>query len=160
MKSLSLAFLLLLPMVSLADWTFDFSRRAKDLKDYQRSMPIATEKESSLFESIFEPAAPLQEIVIMNTDKGFVPATLRVRAGLRYRVHIVNINESEKNISFVMDSFSEHHSTYFGKIKTFVIQPKKQGVYSFQCPETSAQGRLVVVPRASASQARVPASRE
>lgn len=93
----------------------------------------------------------------MNTDKGFVPATVRVKSGMNYRVHVVNINEDNKNISFVMDAFSEHHATYFGSLKTFNIRPKQQGVFTFQCPETSAQGKLVVYPAVNLN--RLPASR-
>lgn len=141
-----------------SEWTFDFSRRSKDIKDYQQMLPEKAVKEKTIFQSVFEPSVPLQEVVIMNTERGFVPSTLNVKAGRRYKVHVVNINEDDKNISFVMDAFSEHHATYFGKVKTFTIEPKKQGVYSFQCPETSAQGRLVVFPGKSVS--RLPASKE
>jgi hypothetical protein len=56
----------------------------------------------------------------------------------------VNVNEKEKNVSFILDGFSEHHATYYGKIKSFRLEPKKEGVYSFQSPETSAEGKLVV----------------
>ena len=42
------------------------------------------------------------------------------------------------NVSFVLDSFSEYHATFYGKIKSFVIRPVKEGVYKFVSPETSA----------------------
>ena len=49
-----------------------------------------------------------------------------------------------------------HHATYYGKIKTFMLEPKKEGAYSFESPETSAEGKLVVFnPQASF---RAPAS--
>jgi len=52
----------------------------------------------------------------------------------------------EKNTSFLMDSFTEAHNTMFGNLKTFIIEPKVEGVFSYQCPETGIQGKLVVVP--------------
>lgn len=141
-----------------AEWTFDFSRRTnKVLEVAPMPVPKNVVNEASIFESAFEPSAPVQELVIMNTDKGFVPATVRVKSGMNYRVHVVNINEDNKNISFVMDAFSEHHATYFGSLKTFNIRPKQQGVFTFQCPETSAQGKLVVYPAVNLN--RLPASR-
>lgn len=160
MKALLFIFITVFTFQAHSEWSFDFSRRSKDIKDYHQMMPKETVKEKTLVESIFEPSVPLQEVVIMNTERGFVPATINVKSGMRYKVHVVNINEGDKNISFVMDAFSEHHATYFGKVKTFTIEPKKHGVYSFQCPETSAQGRLVVFPAHRANPMRLPASRE
>ena len=49
---------------------------------------------------------PTQEIVILNTEKGFVPASVRVKKGVAYKIHVVNLNMKEKNVSFLMDSFS------------------------------------------------------
>ena len=91
-----------------------------------------------------EVSAPMQELVILNTDKGFVPATVRLRKGTKYVVHVVNVNEKEKNVSFVLDGFAQHQSTYYGKVTEFTIDPKTEGVYSFQCPETALEGRMVV----------------
>ncbi|MDX9731681.1 MAG: hypothetical protein RBT63_07920 [Bdellovibrionales bacterium] len=93
---------------------------------------------------LFDPGAPSQDIVIMNTERGFVPNTIRVRKDGRYTVHIVNVNEKEKNVSFILDGFAEHHATYFGKVKSFVLEPRKDGVYSFISPETASEGRLIV----------------
>jgi hypothetical protein len=109
------------------------------------------------FESLFQSGEIAQEIVVLNTEKGFIPSTIRVRKGLNYEIHVVNVNDKEKNVSFVLDSFSEHHATYYGKIKTFTIHPQKVGVYRFISPETSAQGKLVVYPDSGVDN-RMPAS--
>jgi hypothetical protein len=166
-----------------AEWTVDFSRRSQqtrsdDLRAPASSteMPIAIPTDGSgspvvamppqsqppqqqpgFFESLFQSGEVAQEIVVLNTDKGFVPSTIRVKKGLNYQIHVVNVNDKEKNVSFVLDSFSEHHATYYGKIKSFVIHPQKEGVYKFVSPETSAQGKLVVYPAAGADN-RAPAS--
>lgn len=159
-----------------ADWTVDFSRRKQETRiqdlrepasgEIQVSvpsggspMPAPANSEPGFFESLLNPAEIAEEIVILNTEKGFVPSTVRVKKGLNYQVHVVNVNEKEKNVSFVLDSFSEHHATYYGKIKTFVIRPQKEGVYRFVSPETSGQGKLVVVPQ-SPRDGRAPASVE
>ena len=161
--SLLAIFALALP--AAAEWKVDFSRRQQqtsreDLREPASTgeMPVqAGEKPPTFFESLFQSGEIAQEIVVLNTEKGFVPSTIRVKKGLNYQIHIVNVNEKEKNVSFVLDSFSEHHATYYGKLKTFVIRPQKEGVYRFVSPETSAQGKLVVFPEGSA-QNRLPAS--
>jgi len=156
--------LLLISSSAFAEgWKIDFSRRTKDLpkEDLQR-MEMSAEgvtpvkkEEMTLLETMFPAGEPMQEVVILNTEKGFVPATIRVRQGLNYKINVVNVNEKEKNISFVLDSFSEHHATYYGKIKTFMIRPKQEGIFTFNSPETSAQGKIVVYP-AGPSGASVP----
>jgi plastocyanin domain-containing protein len=149
-------------------WTVDLSRRQDQMQfgnsqavtDAGRSatdrMPAnfsgsssATEvqpKESNIFERVFDTVTPTQEIVVLNSEQGFVPSTIRVKEGVQYKIIVVNVNEKARNVSFVMDAFSEHHATFYGQIKSFYIHPKKEGVYTFISPETSAQGRLVVHP--------------
>lgn len=132
-----------------ADWSVDFSRRADQMG--KKEVPVveqaaAKPEEKSLFGSLFQSTAPTQEIVLLNTDQGFTPSTVRVREGSQYKIIVVNVNEKAKNVSFVLDAFSEHHATFYGKLKEFTINPKKEGVYTFVSPETSAQGRLIVYP--------------
>lgn len=120
-------------------------------------VPKATAKKG-VFDTLFDAGEPVQDLVVLHTEKGFVPATLRVRKNGRYRIHIVNVNEKEKNVSFILDGFSEHHATYYGKIKNFILEPKKEGAFSFQSPETSSEGKLVVFnPQMNL---RAPASEE
>lgn len=165
-----LAGLLLSGVPASAEWKIDLSRRQKSVRDSDLtaaamgdgrepasarvgdegggdggpSMDSPSTEKKGLFDTLFEAGDPVQEVVILNTEKGFVPNTVRVRKGGRYLVHVVNVNEKEKNVSFILDGFSEHHATFYGKVKTFNLEPKKEGVYSFQSPETSAEGRLVV----------------
>lgn len=169
--------LFLVAATAHAEWTVDFSRRQSQTRSADLRAPASTgeipvavpenapaqaapvQTPPSFFESLFQSGEIAQEIVVLNTDKGFVPSTVRVRKGLNYQIHIVNVNDKEKNVSFVLDSFSEHHATYYGKIKTFTIRPQKEGVYKFVSPETSAQGKLVVFPQGGPEN-RVPASAE
>jgi cupin superfamily acireductone dioxygenase involved in methionine salvage len=74
----------------------------------------------------------------------FTLKKFRSKRGQRYRMHVVNVNESKKNLSFMMDAFSEHHGTYFGKEVVFEIEPRKEGLFTFHCPETQERGQIVV----------------
>lgn len=129
-----------------AEWQLDLSRRQKSLtKAVEASEPTEKKADENVgfFDFIASDGAP-NEIVILNTEKGFMPNTVRLKVGARYQLHIVNINEKEKNVSFMLDAFSEHHGTYFGQVKTVTIEPKKEGVFSYQCPETAIEGKLVI----------------
>jgi plastocyanin len=146
-----------------ADWKVDFSRRSSEMDKYEvQTNNTVTDKSQGFVDSLFKKVVPTEEMVILNTAQGFVPSTVRVRAGVQYRFIVVNVNETARNISFVMDAFSEHHSTYYGQLKSFYVSPKKAGIYSFVSPETSAQGRLVVQPtdNVPSVDVRMPASTE
>jgi plastocyanin domain-containing protein len=146
--------------VKVHAWEVDLTRRQKDLKSMRMPASIVDEPQKpaeSMVSSFFESTDPTQEIVIMNTEKGFVPETLHLKKGQNYKIFIVNVNDKEKNTSFVLDAFSEHHATYFGQQKSFSISPKADGIFSFQCPETARQGRIIVFSD-DLNPARKPAS--
>ena len=131
--------------VQVKAWDVDFSRRSKELQKAKGPGVLEqTEKKEGLVDSFLESLGPTQEVVILNTTSGFVPDTIKLKKGQNYRFHIVNVNEKEKNVSFILDAFSEHHGTYFGQPKAFSLAPKMDGIYSFQCPETSKSGRIIV----------------
>ncbi|MBC7742870.1 MAG: cupredoxin domain-containing protein [Bdellovibrionaceae bacterium] len=104
-----------------------------------------------------QPTEPTKEIVILNTESGFIPDKVRVKKGEAYKVHIVNLNMKEKNISFLMDSFTQSHNTLFGVRKSFNIEPQVEGIFSYQCPETGIQGQMIVTQEA---EKRLPASEQ
>ena len=105
---------------------------------------IPKEEKKQVFEYYRTNQHPIQDLVIMNTAKGFVPEAVRLRVGIQYRVHLVNVDKETMNASFVLPSFSQYHSTYFGKAKSFIIHPKKEGVHSFESPESKSKGKLIV----------------
>jgi hypothetical protein len=144
---ISLFILASFAQVSVRAWDVDMSRRQKDLKSLRLPASISDKTQTtdtSFSKNFFEAVEPTQEIVIMNTEKGFVPETLRLKKGASYKIFVVNVNEKEKNVSFILDAFSEHHATYFGQQKSFTVSPKADGIFSFQCPETASQGRVIV----------------
>lgn len=103
-----------------------------------------TPKSKSLLGAFLDSGEPVQDMVILHTEHGFVPSTVHMRKNGRYRVSVVNVDEKEKNVSFILEAFSEHHATYYGKIQTFTVEPKKEGSFSFESPETAAAGKLIV----------------
>lgn len=143
-------------------WEVDFSRRQVDFNKVSNEdrLPASIQEDQSvsILSKVFDSVEPTQDIVIMNTEKGFVPETLRLKKGNNYRIHVVNVNGKEKNVSFVLDAFSEHHNTVFGEEKTFSVMPKTDGVFSYQCPETAVQGKIIIYSDATASGGRKPAS--
>lgn len=153
--------------IARADWSIDLSRRTQQMrrselnKDAYGRGPASVKtfegeeppppaevplsrRDTGYIEDVFDVGAPLQDIVILNTERGFVPNTIRLRKDGRYQIHVVNVNEKEKNVSFILDGFSEHHATFFGKVKTFKLEPRKEGVYSFLSPETAVEGKFIV----------------
>jgi len=153
-----------------AEWTIDWSRRqnafqpkAADSRPsgwgvaHEQGSPsgprgITTEiqnssgaTEASFLDRVLEAGAPVQDVIILHTAKGFVPNVIRVRKDGRYRFHVVNVNATEKNASFILDGFSENHATSFGQPKSFLVEPKRMGAYSYMSPETGIEGQLIVV---------------
>jgi plastocyanin len=140
----SFAFIFLLSEFALA-WNIDLSRRRKDLRRQEASVKTESmaEKPMEMIGKVF-PIEPKQEVVILNTEKGFVPSTLRLRQGQRYKIHVVNVNKENQNVSFIMDYYGQHHGTFYGNVKSFVLKTEKEGVFSYQCPETAFEGTMVV----------------
>ncbi|MGZ3772404.1 MAG: cupredoxin domain-containing protein [Pseudobdellovibrionaceae bacterium] len=142
-------------------WEVDFSRRQVDFNRVQNEdrLPASIQEEQIAvgpLTKVFDSVEPSLDIVIINTDKGFVPDTIHLKKGSSYRIHVVNVNSKEKNISFVLDAFSEHHNTVFGEQKVFSVTPKTDGIFSYQCPETAIQGKFIV---SSEESPRKPASK-
>lgn len=140
--------LLLLSTLARA-WEVDMSRRRLDFNRVtnESRLPASApvDDSQSLFGQALESIEPTQDIVILNTEKGFVPDTIRVKKGNSYRIFMVNVNPKAKNVSFILDAFSEHHNTVFAQLRSFNLNPKVEGVFLYQCPETAAQGRLIVL---------------
>lgn len=136
---------LLFSFQAVADsWKFDFSRRQKDMIELEKQQRQIASEEKTVLGMITERQGPMQDIVIINTPSGFLPAQIPIKRNQRYRVHVVNVNKDKKNISFMMDDFSQHHGTFFGEEVVFEIEPRKEGLFSFLCPETGAKGKMVV----------------
>ena len=142
-------------------WEVDMSRRQTDfdrIEDRTRKPASVDVTETILnLQKWVEPALPVQDVVILNTENGFVPDRLHLRKGQNYRVTLVNLNQKKRNISFILDDFAENHATPYAEGKAFEIKPQKTGEFVFHSPETSFRGRMIVVDPSSA---RTPASQK
>ena len=148
--------------VKVHAWEVDLTRRQLDFQRIQNvRMPASlvsidpningsSDDKTSLevVEAIKRAVAPIEpakDIVIVQTETGFIPDSVNLQKGQVYQIHIVNLNHKEKNVSFLLDSFSQSHNTVYGHIKSFKINPNIEGVFSYQSPETGATGTIVVV---------------
>jgi hypothetical protein len=136
--------IILLSSQAHAEWIVDFSRRQKDLVNLEKTISNTQEDNKTFFETVLERQSPVQDLVILHTENGFVPRTVSLKKDQRYRVNVVNVNKKKENVSFMLDSFSEHHGIYFGDHVSFVIEPRKEGMFQFQCPETAAKGQFAI----------------
>lgn len=98
----------------------------------------------SPLQKIFTSLETGQTVSVIQTEEGFVPSTLRLKKGLLYKVYVVNVNEKSKNTSFLLDAFGQSFGTYFGKTRSFDLNPKVDGTFTFLSPETGAQGKIIV----------------
>jgi hypothetical protein len=138
-----LALILLLILVSSA------YLNAIEIDLSKRSISIVDKKtygqEGVLEQLLTSVADPVQPIVILNMEKEFVPSTVRLKKNGNYRFYVANVNEKNKNVAFVLDAFNQNHGTYFGQVKVFDVKPKVSGLFTFNCPETGIQGKIVVI---------------
>jgi hypothetical protein len=153
--SIFIIVLLMLIAQSGNAWDVDFSRRQKNPGTFTSPSESATTESSTFMVKSAHQDKDVgvrQEVVILNTQKGFIPAQVRLVKGQHYKMHIVNVNEEKKNVSFIMDGFDQHYATYYGQIKTFNLDPDKEGVFEFECPETTYMGKAVVFGTGKLSQ--------
>lgn len=144
MKFLILAVMSCLSLNAMAEWKIDMSRRQADLKKMDLEAMAAEDKKQGPLDQVFEREMPKEEIVIANTDKGFIPNVVRLKKNQIYKISVVNVNKSKKNVSFMLDAFAEHHGTYFGDVISFTVNPQKEGLFQFFCPEAELTGKLLV----------------
>lgn len=122
----------------------DYNGESAELINKLNDKPSNKLEKSNIGTIIKNPLDPIEDIVLIHSKTGFIPTSLRLRKNNSYTIHVVNISSENKNISFILDEFSEHHSIYFGQEKSFAINPKQEGAFQFICPETNKTGKIVV----------------
>jgi hypothetical protein len=157
MRTLLFSFFFFAQLKSHAGWSIDLTRRQVDFNRItDQRMPASNMKSTpgvsnpssevvDALKNIVNPIVPSQEIVIVQNENGFVPNTIQLKKDEVYQIYILNLNSKEKNVSFLLESFDQSHSTFFGVMKSFKISPKLEGVFSYQSPETGSEGKIVVV---------------
>ena len=76
-------------------WDVDFSRRAKQTENKmveELRWPSGMKTAEELFadrpmNEIFQSVEPAQSIVVLNTDNGFIPDTIRLRKDANYKIN-------------------------------------------------------------------------
>lgn len=138
-------------------WEIDLSRRqndfirreiASDSKPIIKNDKTKLPSNKNLIKKLIN-NNDIQQIVILNTENGFIPNKIHLKSDNKYKIYLVNINKKEKNISFILEKFKQHHATYFAEQVHFEIKPKEEGIFSFVCPETDAQGKIIVTSNLS-----------
>ncbi len=148
--------------VTVHAWELDLTRRQPEMKQLVKTKTpneLKPKESSSLnFTEIAGQLEPEKTIIIINTETGFIPNRISMQKGKSYKIHVVNLNTKEKNISFVLDSFSENHSTYYGELKNFILRPQREGIYSFISPENNFKGEFIVTGESQGPELRSAAS--
>jgi hypothetical protein len=144
MKLLIVSLISCLSVNAMAEWKIDMTRRQKDLQKIEMEAMEADKGDKNIVDQVFDKEAPKEEVVIANTDKGFVPNILRLKKDQVYQISVVNVNKNKKNVSFMLDAFAEHHGTYFGDVVSFTVKPQKEGLFQFFCPEAEFIGKVLV----------------
>lgn len=99
MKTLLIAAVMTLVANTVFAFEIDFSRRKPFMKsnEVQGEAPQMTlTPEPTSVENVKVNFESSQDVVILNTDKGFVPKSLALREGVKYKIHVVNVNDKEK----------------------------------------------------------------
>ncbi len=128
---------------------FDQNRKPASVDETQipgslTASPAAGVVEQSLLSQVFDAPFEKQELALLITENGFVPAKVYLRRDVQYTIHIVNVHPREKNASIVLDAFTEHQTLPFGQARRIEIRPKAEGVFSFQSPELGTSGQLII----------------
>lgn len=134
--------------VQVKAWEIDFSRRVKDLETLRLPASIVDQVPQSA-KKIPVATTAEREIVILQTEKGFVPSVINLSVGEKYTFHVVNVNPQAKNSSFLLDAFSQNHGTYFGTTKEFSVSPQVAGKFKFQSPESGFDGEINIIDKNS-----------
>ena len=121
-------------------WEIDLSRRQKGTPRSPQSSTSLTQ----VLDTVLDKQGPAQDLVILHTDTGFIPKSIKAPLNSVLRVYIVNVSQKNKNVSFMLDAFGESHGIYFGQVKDFSLTPKVEGQFSFICPETGALGTITI----------------
>jgi hypothetical protein len=150
--------------VRVKAWEIDFSRRQKDFERMrapasapaggsQASSREGHEKDRSWLQSLFSTPAVAFDVVVLITEKGFVPEALSLVAGRAYQIHVVNLHGEKKPMSFMLQAFNENHGLGFGERKSFRIDARQTGTFAFFSPELNQYGKLFVRHQVPAEQA-------
>lgn len=101
-------------------------------------------------------SAPLREVSIIFSDEGYYPKSISVFAGEKVRFFITST--SEKPHCFIVESHKLFLSATKGKIAEGEVTFDRPGSFSFYCPSSTNDGRVVVLEKSDPNKTRGIAS--
>jgi heme/copper-type cytochrome/quinol oxidase subunit 2 len=84
----------------------------------------------------------VQEVSLIATDTGYLPARILVRKDIPVRLFITSASSS--TLCFIMDEFSIKKGVATQVVEEVRFLPTKAGQYKFYCPVKEIQGSVVV----------------
>lgn len=84
----------------------------------------------------------VQEVAIVATDTGFLPARIYVRKNIP--VHLFLTSASPSKLCFIMDDFSIRKGVSIQQVDQVNFLPTRAGEYRFYCPVQEIKGSVVV----------------
>lgn len=84
----------------------------------------------------------VQEVSLIATDTGYLPARIMVRKDIPVRLFITSASSS--TLCFIMDEFSIKKGVATQVVEEVRFLPTKAGQYKFYCPVKEIQGSVVV----------------
>ena len=86
----------------------------------------------------------VQTIKIMITERGYQPATLKLRKGVRARLIFLRDTDATCVREIVVPDFKIRRDLPLNQPVVLTFTPQKQGTFSFVCGMNMLRGKLVV----------------
>lgn len=93
--------------------------------------------------SLWAQVTPMREIAIIFSDEGYYPKSISVFEGEKVRFFITST--TEKPHCFIVESHKLFLSATKGKISEGEVFFDRPGQFSFYCPSSKNDGRVVVI---------------
>lgn len=108
------------------------------------------------FSSMLLADTPLREVAIIFSDEGYYPKSISVFEGEKVRFFITST--TEKPHCLIVESHKLFLSATKGKIAEGEVTFTRPGTFSFYCPSSTNDGRVVVLEKKDSKQSRNIAS--
>lgn len=103
--------------------------------------------------SLWAQTTPMREIAIIFSDEGYYPRSISVFEGEKVRFFVTST--TEKPHCFIVESHKLFLSATKGKISEGEVHFDRPGKFSFYCPSSKNDGRVVVLEKKDKAQRNV-----
>ncbi|MFA5582920.1 MAG: cupredoxin domain-containing protein [Bacteriovoracaceae bacterium] len=111
-----------------------------------------------LSSSLMAQDAPLREIAVIFTDEGYYPKSISVFEGEKVRFFVTST--TEKPQCFIVESHKLFLSANKGKITEGEVLFDRPGKFSFYCPSSKNDGRVVVLEKKKKSERSIASEKK